>query len=146
MAKLKQEEVLRYSKGRRSSTTVRNHYLNWRNQQDPPIPYRCDNPDCRFHNETLMWNGSPLNLVLDHKNGVSGDNRPKNLRFLCPNCNAQLPTHGGGNRGRVEQSTGGFAQIDEDGKRHHTLPIESGKFTTQGHDVELSHKKDKSRA
>ena len=124
MAQLKQYEVLRYSQGRRSQTTVRRHYIDWRDQQDPPIPYRCDNPECYFHDNELIWNGVELKLILDHKNGVNGDNRPKNLQFLCPNCNSQQTTHAGANKGRVSQSPGGFSRTDDEGKRHYTLPAE----------------------
>ena len=69
---------------------------------------------------------------------MSGDNRPKNLRLLCPNCNSQQETHGGGNKGKVEQSVGGFAKIDEDGKRHRVLPVETGFYELSGNDVEFS--------
>jgi hypothetical protein len=38
-----------------------------------------------------------------HKNGNSLDNRPDNLRFLCPNCDSQLTeTRGGRNKGRIQ--------------------------------------------
>lgn len=38
------------------------------------------------------WNGSPLIMILDHKNGIYNDHRFSNLRMVCPNCNSQLPT------------------------------------------------------
>jgi hypothetical protein len=41
------------------------------------------------------WNGSPLALQLDHVNGVFNDNRPENLRLLCPNCHSQTDTYAG---------------------------------------------------
>ena len=41
------------------------------------------------------WNGKPISLHLDHKNGVNNDNRINNLRFLCPNCHSQTPTYAG---------------------------------------------------
>ena len=41
-----------------------------------------------------IWNGKPLTLILDHINGVNNDNRLGNLRWVCPNCNQQLPTTG----------------------------------------------------
>jgi uncharacterized protein YjcR len=40
-----------------------------------------------------LWKGENLVLILDHINGVNNDNRLKNLRFVCPNCNSQLVTH-----------------------------------------------------
>ena len=123
--------VLIYRPGRRQSK-VRRHYERWRFQQVPPIPLRCDEPSCQFHVAPLVWNGKPFKLLLDHTNGVNGDNRPENLRLLCPICAHQLPTHGGGNKGRVERSTGGFAQIAPDGKRHYTLPAESGAYAING--------------
>lgn len=45
-----------------------------------------------------IWNGKPLVLVLDHINGNPNDNRYENLRFVCPNCNSQLPTFTGRNK------------------------------------------------
>lgn len=81
MQKLKQSEVLRYEMGRKSQSTVRRHFIQWRSQQDPPIPLRCDNVECIFFTEELLWAGKPLKVVLDHINGVNGDNRPINLRL-----------------------------------------------------------------
>jgi hypothetical protein len=43
------------------------------------------------------WLGKPLNMHLDHVNGVRNDNRLENLRMLCPNCHAQTPTYSGRN-------------------------------------------------
>lgn len=34
-----------------------------------------------------------MSLILDHINGDNTDNRIENIRILCPNCNATLPTH-----------------------------------------------------
>ena len=41
-----------------------------------------------------IWNGKELVLTLDHINGVSNDHRLDNLRWICPNCDRQLPTYG----------------------------------------------------
>ena len=132
MAKLSQDKVLRYQKGRRSQETVKRYFIEWRSQQNPPVPTRCDEPSCVYYKSPLIWNGKELKLILDHKNGVSGDNCPKNLQLLCPNCNSQQPTHGGGNKGKVEQSEGGFAKIRKDGKKDYTLPAEPRKYTITG--------------
>lgn len=139
------ESVLVYRSGRTLQQKVRRHFLKWRESQNPSIPLRCDNPECYFHSNPCMWNGKELRLILDHKNGVCGDNRPKNLQFLCPNCNSQQPTHGGRNKGRVEQSSGGFSIKDSSGKKHYVLPVECGKFKLTGNDVTLSYHKDESK-
>ena len=91
-----------------------------------------DEPNCVYHQAPLTWNGKQLNLILDHKNGVSGDNRPQNLQLLCPNCNSQHPMRGGGNKGKVEQSEGGFASVQKDGKKDYRLPAESGEYKIEG--------------
>jgi hypothetical protein len=41
------------------------------------------------------WNGEKLVLQLEHKNGVSDDNRLWNLCLLCPNCHSQTNTFAG---------------------------------------------------
>ena len=137
--KLSIDEVLAYKGGRRSQQTVKRSYLKWRAMQNPPIPLRCDNPSCHFHNNPLVWNSKQLNLILDHKNGVSGDNQPKNLHFLCPNCNSQQSTHGGGNKGRVEQHDGGYAIRRKDGKKDYTLPAEPGRYKMTFGEVKMKH-------
>lgn len=44
------------------------------------------------------WNGRPLQLQVDHKNGRSWDNRLENVRFVCPNCHTQTETYGSKNK------------------------------------------------
>ncbi|MEV5479863.1 MULTISPECIES: HNH endonuclease [Streptomyces] len=54
------------------------------------VPERC--AMCHVGTE---WNGKPLHLEVDHLNGEWWDNRPDNLRFLCPNCHAMTDTYRG---------------------------------------------------
>lgn len=48
---------------------------------------------CVLCGQDEWWNGQKMSLILDHKNGINNDHRLENLRFVCPNCNATLPTH-----------------------------------------------------
>ncbi len=120
--------ILRYTNKKRNSS-LRLHYDLWREEQNPPIPQRCDNKDCYFYSNPLIWNDKALKLDLDHINGVNSDNRPKNLRLLCPNCDSQnKDTRGGANKGKTHKDSGGFYRIDKKGKRHYVLPAETGQY------------------
>lgn len=44
---------------------------------------------CELCETGEVWNGRVLRLQVDHKNERYWDNRPCNLRFLCPNCHTQ---------------------------------------------------------
>lgn len=52
-----------------------------------PIKY-----ECVICGQLPIWNGKELTLILDHINGNNHDDRLENLRWVCPNCNIQLPT------------------------------------------------------
>lgn len=51
------------------------------------IPYVCS-----ICGQQPIWQGKELTLILDHINGKNHDDRLENLRWVCPNCNMQLPT------------------------------------------------------
>lgn len=57
------------------------------------IPYECF--VCKNNG---LWNNKKLSLQLEHINGISDDNKIKNLCFLCPNCHSQTSTFSGKNR------------------------------------------------
>lgn len=48
---------------------------------------------CEKCGQEEIWNGEKMSLILDHINGDNKDNRLENLRIVCPNCAATLPTH-----------------------------------------------------
>jgi len=45
------------------------------------------------------WQGQEIPLILDHIDGHSEDNNLTNLRLVCGNCDAQLPTYKSKNKG-----------------------------------------------
>lgn len=52
---------------------------------------------CEMCEQDENWQGKHMSLIIDHINGIHNDNRLENLRIVCPNCNATLPTHCGKN-------------------------------------------------
>jgi len=49
--------------------------------------------NCEKCGQDEWWYGKRMALILDHINGDNSDHRIVNLRIVCPNCNATLPTH-----------------------------------------------------
>jgi hypothetical protein len=48
--------------------------------------------ECSICKLPPMWQNKELTLTLDHINGDNRDDRLENLRWVCPNCDRQLPT------------------------------------------------------
>ena len=46
------------------------------------------------------WQNKPIQIHLDHINGIRNDHRLENLRMLCPNCHSQTSTYCGNNKGK----------------------------------------------
>jgi 5-methylcytosine-specific restriction endonuclease McrA len=70
------------------NSTYPRHRLKERIIKQNLIDYKCH----LCENEGA-WNNKPLPLILDHINGINNDNRLENLRFVCSNCDSQLPTY-----------------------------------------------------
>lgn len=52
----------------------------------------------------VKWRKQPILLIMDHKDGNSDNNHPGNLRLICSNCDAQLPTYKAKNTGSGRHS------------------------------------------
>ena len=75
------------------NSTYARHSIKARIRTNNLIEYKC--ACCGLGPE---WHGKPMPLILDHINGVNNDNRLENLRFVCSNCDSQLPTYKSKNR------------------------------------------------
>ena len=58
--------------------------------------------ECECCGNKGEWNGKPLALQLDHKDGNHNNHSIENLRFLCPNCHSQTDTYSGKNKCKNE--------------------------------------------
>ena len=68
--------------------TIARHHVKKKILQRNLIEHECQ--VCGIGPE---WNDMPMTLILDHINGINNDNRLENLRFVCSNCDSQLPTY-----------------------------------------------------
>jgi len=103
------------------------------------MPYRCDNEACQLHISELAWNGCTLLLTLDHVDGNSKNNRPSNLRLLCPNCDAQLPTRGGKNKGRVQnEGVDSYHLVERDGTHEVKVILRGVQVTAQADSLSVA--------
>lgn len=87
--KFTDEEVFKRNNGL-SIRAVRRAFL-----EHKEIPY-----ECAICHLPAMWQGQPLVLTMDHIDGDTDNNEFSNLRWVCPNCDRQLPTYASRNRVR----------------------------------------------
>lgn len=59
------------------------------------FPYECNK--CGI----TEWNGNPIVLQLDHKDGNGKNHKKNNLRLICPNCHSQTETYCGKNKRNI---------------------------------------------
>ncbi len=52
------------------------------------------------------WQGKKITLHVDHVDGNPGDDRPTNVRLICPNCHSQTEFLGAANKGRGRGAQG----------------------------------------
>lgn len=84
------------SKYKGSTDSIKRRYI-----KEFDVPYECSK--CKINE----WEGQKLTLQLDHKNGKRNDNRPENLRLLCPNCHSMTQNFAGRNKNRPSSPTAG---------------------------------------
>lgn len=46
------------------------------------------------------WNQKPITLIVDHIDGDAYNYKVENIRLVCPNCDSQLSTYKGRNKGK----------------------------------------------
>jgi len=79
--------------GSRADGTVTNPIKTWLRQQNND---QCS--QCGWNVVHSITNRVPLEV--DHIDGDHNNNRPENLRLLCPNCHSLTPTYRALNKGR----------------------------------------------
>jgi predicted restriction endonuclease len=52
------------------------------------------------------WNGTEITLHVDHANGDPSNDKPNNVRLICPNCHSQTEFLGGANKGKGRGALG----------------------------------------
>ncbi|MGR3937819.1 HNH endonuclease [Streptomyces sp. BRA346] len=95
-AKPPEQVLVKHDGARRTRTSVLRRALH-----DIGVPERYF--ECKAG---ASWGGRPMTLEVDHINGDWSDDRPENLRLLCPNCHAVTATWCRGGRSRGKHQAG----------------------------------------
>jgi hypothetical protein len=77
-------------------------YVNTNNLKNRLYKEELKERKCELCGQDENWCGKHMSLILDHINGINNDHRYENLRIVCPNCNATLPTHCGKNMLKIK--------------------------------------------
>lgn len=93
-----------------NSFPITSHRLRTRLLREGVFVHQCSRCQLR------EWNGEPIPLELEHRDGNHQNNSLANLTLLCPNCHAQTP-HYRGRKPSVPTAldAGDEVQLDENG-------------------------------
>lgn len=64
-----------------------------------------DDKICSICGQSKTWSNKDLTMILDHIDGDNHNNQLHNLRWICPNCDSQLPTYAGRNNKKRKDYT-----------------------------------------
>lgn len=78
------------------------------------------------------WNGKPLTLQIEHKDGDHSNNELSNLEILCPNCHSQTDTYSGrSSRTNYYCTCGKIILVYKENCPHCGISISQDEFTHQ---------------
>lgn len=92
---------------------VENSKFNRSHLKDRIIKNRMIEYVCLKCGNNGSWMEECISLQLEHKNGISNDNRIDNLCFLCPNCHSQTKTYSGKKNKKIEKNIKKYKNKDK---------------------------------